>query len=71
LSSSDLDGSHTSALRGGEQVRYQGRKKRKTTNTLYLTDRQGLPIAISKPTSGNYNNLFEIEVHFEEIITNI
>src|SRR5690606_3129581 len=27
LSSSDLDGSHTTALRGGEQVAYQGRKK--------------------------------------------
>lgn len=26
---------------------YQGRKKRKTTNALYLTDRQGLPLAIS------------------------
>lgn len=39
LSSSDLDGSHTKALKGGEQVGYQGRKKRKTTKTLYLTDR--------------------------------
>ena len=26
LSSADLDGSHTTALRGGEQVAYQGRK---------------------------------------------
>ena len=40
LSSVDLDGSHTPAIRGGEQVEYQGRKKRKTTNALYLTDRQ-------------------------------
>ncbi len=43
MSSVDLDGSHTAALRGGEEVGYQGRKKRKTTNALYLTDRQGLP----------------------------
>ena len=41
LSSVDLDGSHTSCIRGGEQVGYQGRKKRKTTNLLYLSDRQG------------------------------
>lgn len=34
LSSVDLDGSHTSAIRGGTDVEYQGRKKRKTTNTL-------------------------------------
>ena len=28
----ELDGSHTTALRGGECCGYQGRKKRKTTN---------------------------------------
>lgn len=31
LSSVDLDGSHTPAIRGGANVEYQGRKKRKTT----------------------------------------
>lgn len=67
LSSSDLDGSHTTALKGGEQVGYQGRKKRKTTNALYLTDRQGLPLAMSEPVSGNHHDLFDIEVHFEEV----
>ena len=67
LSSSDLDGSHTTALRGGEEVAYQGRKKRKTTNSLYLTDRQGLPLAMSEPVSGNHNDLYNIEVQFEEI----
>lgn len=68
LSSSDLDGSHTTALRGGEEVDYQGRKKRKTTNALYLTDRQGIPIAMSKPVAGNHNDLFDIENQFDEII---
>lgn len=67
LSSSDLDGSHTTALKGGEEVAYQGRKKRKTTNALYLTDRQGLPIAMSEPVSGNHNDLYDIEVHFEQV----
>lgn len=67
LSSSDLDGSHTTALRGGEEVAYQGRKKRKTTNSLYLTDRQGLPLAMSEPVSGNHNDLYNIEVQFKEI----
>lgn len=68
LSSGDLDGSHTTALKGGEQVGYQGRKKRKTTNALYLTDRQGLPIAMSEPISGHHNDLFDIEVQLEEIV---
>lgn len=67
MSSADLDGSHTTALRGGEGVAYQGRKKRKTTNALYLTDRQGIPLAMSTPTSGNHNDLYDIEVHFEDI----
>lgn len=67
LSSVDLDGSHTPAIRGGEQVEYQGRKKRKTTNALYLTDRQGLPLAISEPLAGNHNDLYEIEVQFEVV----
>ena len=71
LSSSDLDGSHTTALKGGEEVGYQGRKKRKTTNALYLTDRQGLPLAMSEPISGNHNDLFEIEVQFEEIVSTL
>ena len=53
MSSVDLDGSHTPAIRGGEEVGYQGRKKRKTTNALYLTDRKGLPLAMSVPKAGN------------------
>ncbi|MCL1689426.1 IS5 family transposase [Elizabethkingia anophelis] len=68
LSSGDLDGSHTIALRGGEEVGYQRRKKRKTTNTLYFTDRQGLPLAMSTPISGNHHDLYDIELHFDEII---
>lgn len=65
LSSVDLDGSHTPAIRGGQNVEYQGRKKRKTTNAIYLTDRQGLPLAMSEPVAGNHNDLYNIEVQFE------
>ena len=65
LSNVDFDGSHTSAIRGVEAVEYQGRKNRKTTNALYLSDRQGLPLAISSPVAGNHNDLYNIEVQFE------
>ena len=34
LSSVDLDGSHTPAIKGGEVIEYQGRKKRRTTFTI-------------------------------------
>ncbi len=71
LSSVYLDGSHTPAVRGGKDVEYQGRKKRKTTNTLYLTDRQGLPMAMSEPVAGNHNDLYDIEVQFEVVTATI
>ena len=48
MSSVDLDGSHTTTLRGGECCGYQGRKKRTTTNAIYVTDRQGIPLAIPR-----------------------
>lgn len=67
LSSVDLDGSHTPGIRGGVAVEYQGKKKRKTTNALYLSDRQGLPLAMSEPVAGNHNDLHDIEVQFEVV----
>ncbi len=47
LSISHIDGSHTPAYRGGVKVEYKGRKKRPTTNALYLTDNQGIPLAMA------------------------
>ena len=71
LSSIQLDGSHTPAKRGAEAVAYQGRKKCKTTNALFLTDKQGLPLAMSVPVGGNHNDLFEIEKSFQKIIDDL
>lgn len=71
LSSADIDGSHTTALRGGEEVGYQGRKKRKTTNSIFLTDRNGLPLAMSEPVAGNHNDLFNIEGAINQIISTL
>ena len=66
LSSASI-GSHTTALRGGEEVAYQGRKKRKTTNALYLADSQGLPLAMSSPIAGNHHDLYQIKVSLPEL----
>ncbi|ROT02201.1 IS5 family transposase [Lepagella muris] len=68
LSLSHIDGSHTTAYRGGEMVEYQGRKKRNTTNALYLSDRNGLPLAMSEPQSGNHADLYEIEKRIDELM---
>jgi hypothetical protein len=67
LSTSSVDGSHTKALRGGEQVEFQTRKMSKTTNALYLTDNQGLPIAMSSPIAGNHHDLYQIDIHLDEL----
>jgi len=60
MSSINLDGSHTPAKRGGEQVGYQGRKRSKTTNMLILTDNRGVPVGWSKPISGEHNDSFDL-----------
>ena len=65
MSSVQLDGSHTRARIGGEEVGYQKRKASKTTNMLFLTDRQGIPLAVSKPMAGNHHDLFKITDNLE------
>jgi transposase len=68
MSSVQLDGSHTPAKRGGENVGYQGRKKSKTTNMLFLTEKQGIPLGCSDPVAGNHNDLFEIKKSVSKIV---
>lgn len=63
LSSVDLDGSHSPAIRLGASVEYEVRKKRKTTNALYPTNSQGLPLAMSEPLSGNHNDLYIVDLY--------
>jgi len=71
MSSIQFDGSHTPAKRGGEAVAYQNRKKAMTTNALFLTDKKGIPLAISDPVDGNHNDLFDIEILFNKMISDI
>jgi transposase len=67
LSSMQLDGSHTAAKNGGEHIGYQRRKAARTTNALFLSDNQGLPLAVATPQSGNRHDLHDIEQLFEEL----
>ena len=71
MSSVQLDGSHTPAKRGGEAVAYQGRKKAKTCNALFLCDKQGIPLAISTAIGGNHNDLFEIQILLDKMFTDL
>lgn len=67
LSSIQLDGSHTPCKQGGEAVGYQGRKKAKTTNNLFLADNQGQMLACASAQAGEHHDLFDIETLFEEL----
>jgi len=71
MSSVQLDGSHTPAKRGGEAVDYQRHKKSKTTNALFLTDKQGIPLAMSDPIAGNHHDLFDIENFFAKMLADL
>lgn len=62
MSNVDLDGSYTTVIRGGKEVGYQGRKKRKTPNAPYLTNRKEPPLAMSTPKSGEHHDTHNIVV---------
>lgn len=67
LSSIEFDGSHTSAKNGGDAVGYQGRKSSNTTNALFVSDSQGIMLAMSTPQEGQHHDLFQIQTLFDEI----
>mgnify|MGYP001035149983 CR=1 FL=1 len=69
LSSIEIDGSHTPAKNGGEAVGYQGRKACKTSNALFISDSQGVMLAMSTPQEGQHHDLFEIQSLFDELCT--
>lgn len=71
LSTIQLDGSHTIAKRGGEEVAYQGRKKAKTTNALFLVDNKGQVLGMSPLLAGHHNDAFEAEKMVDKIFQHL
>lgn len=67
LSSVQFDGSHTLAKNGGDGVGYQNRKAGETTNTLFVSDNQGVMLGFSTPQEGNHHDLYQIKELFEQI----
>lgn len=67
LSSMQLDGSQSPAKKQGEAIGYQGRKKARTTNALFLSDNNGLPLAMATPQAGHHNDLHEVETLFAQM----
>lgn len=66
LSELNLDGSHARAIKGGETVAYQRRKKAKITNILPITDALGFIVACSGLVSGNHNDAFNLTSNLQE-----
>ena len=67
----ELDGSQTIAKKGGEEVKYQSRKKAKTTNLLFITTKKGSVVGISEPISGNHHDSFEIKAKMKQLCKEI
>ena len=53
------------------KVSIQGCKKRKTTNAIYVTDRQGMPLVMSTPVSGSHNDLYCISEVLSELFSGL
>jgi transposase len=71
MSTVALDGTHSTAKRGGDGVGYQKRKKARTSNILVLTDSQGLAIAFGKPVAGNHHDLYKIKEQVKEMLSQL
>lgn len=67
LSNVNVDGSQSRAVKGGEAVAYQGRKKAVTSNMLSISDRHGMPIALSEVVSGEHHDVYQIEQMMREL----
>lgn len=65
LSVLNLDGTHSLAKKGGENVAYQGRKKGKTSNILPITDGKGYIIASTGIIAGNHNDAYDLKPHLQ------
>jgi len=50
---------------------YQGHKKRKTTNAIYVTDRQGIPLAMSTSVSGSHNDLYNVSEELQGLFSGL
>jgi hypothetical protein len=57
----NVDGSHTIAKKGGEEVAYQERKKAKTSNILPITDANRFILASTGMVAGNHTDAVDLK----------
>lgn len=66
LSELNLDGSHTSAKKGGESVAYQGGKKAKTSHIFPVSEANGYIITSTGIVAGNHHDAFNLKAHLQD-----
>ena len=57
------------ARRGGEEVGGAAHKAALTTNAIFITDRQCIPMAMSEPKSGKHHDVHEIGTSLDQIFS--
>jgi len=63
-----LDGSQTVVKGAIESVGYQGRKKAKTSNQLFLCDKNGVILSFSEVMSGHHHDVYQIQKQFKILL---
>ncbi len=71
LSELNFDGTHIIAKKGGESVKYQGRKKAKTTNILPVTDKDGNILGTTELVSGNHHDSYNLKDNLSTLFKDI
>lgn len=71
FSEMNLDGTHTISKKGGQSVKYQGRKKAKTSNIIPVTEKNGFILSTTKILPGNNNDLHEFSNNFKTILKDL
>lgn len=61
-----MDGTHTTAKKGGESVEYQHRKRAKTSNIFPVIDGKGNVLGFLPLLSGNHNDAYELKERLNE-----
>ena len=63
----NLDGTHSIAKKGGEEVAYQRRKKAKTSNMLPVVDAGGYIVGFLPLTAGNHHDSYKLKERLSDL----
>jgi transposase len=71
LSELNFDGTHIIAKKGGQSVKYQGRKSAKTSNILPLTEKGGYILATTELVAGNHHDCYQLKDNLQTLFKSL